>query len=144
MVEGFGPEAGEQAMSLARAVTDRGRAPAAAFPQTPDALRQLPGVGAYTAGAVASFAFERRAALVDTNVARVLSRVFAPRLDPKHRVKRILLAGDPPSPSSPPSGCVFRTRCAHAVAACAGDVPALRPFGSPGQAVACIRAEALA
>ena len=67
-----------------------------------------------------------------------------PRLDPKHRVKRILLAGDPPSPSNPPSGCVFRTRCAHAVAACAGDVPALRPFGSPGQAVACIRAEALA
>ena len=67
-----------------------------------------------------------------------------PRLDPKHRVKRILLAGDPPSPSSPPSGCVFRTRCAHAVAACAGDVPALRPFGNPGQAVACIRAEALA
>jgi A/G-specific adenine glycosylase len=40
-------------------------------------------VGAYTAGAVASFAYERRAELVDTNVARVLSRVFAPELDPK-------------------------------------------------------------
>ena len=39
--------------------------------------------GAYTAGAVASFAYEKRAALVDTNVARVLSRVFAPKLDPK-------------------------------------------------------------
>lgn len=46
-------------------------------------LRTLPGIGAYTAGAVSSFAFERRAALVDTNVARVLSRVFAPRLKPK-------------------------------------------------------------
>lgn len=46
-------------------------------------LRRLPGVGAYTAGAVSTFAFERRAALVDTNVARVLSRVFAPHLDPK-------------------------------------------------------------
>lgn len=46
-------------------------------------LRELPGVGAYTAGAVASFAFERRAALVDTNVARVIARVFAPRLNPK-------------------------------------------------------------
>jgi A/G-specific adenine glycosylase len=69
--------------ALARHVTDRGRAPAAAFPDTPEALRALPGVGAYTAGAVASFAFERRAALVDTNVARVLARVFAPRLDPK-------------------------------------------------------------
>ena len=54
-----------------------------AMPAEPEALRQLPGVGAYTAGAVASFAYERRAALVDTNVARVLRRVFAPRIDPK-------------------------------------------------------------
>ena len=37
----------------------------------------------YTAGAVASFAYERRAALVDTNVARVLHRVFAPKVKPK-------------------------------------------------------------
>ena len=35
---------------------------------------------AYTAGAVSSFAYERRAELVDTNVARVLKRVFAPSL----------------------------------------------------------------
>jgi A/G-specific adenine glycosylase len=54
-----------------------------ALPREPAALRALPGVGAYTAGAVASFAYERRAALVDTNVARVLQRVFAPALDPK-------------------------------------------------------------
>ena len=53
------------------------------LPDDPVSLRQLPGIGAYTAGAVATFAYERRAALVDTNVARVLSRVFAPRLDPK-------------------------------------------------------------
>jgi A/G-specific adenine glycosylase len=53
------------------------------LPGDPAELRTLPGIGAYTAGAVASFAFERRAALVDTNVARVLSRVFAPRLKPK-------------------------------------------------------------
>jgi A/G-specific adenine glycosylase len=59
--------------ALARAVED--------IPADPAALRELPGVGAYTAGAVASFAFERRAALVDTNVARVLRRVFAPRAD---------------------------------------------------------------
>jgi A/G-specific adenine glycosylase len=51
------------------------------IPSEPEALRKLPGVGAYTAGAVASFAYERRAALVDTNVARVLRRVFAPRAD---------------------------------------------------------------
>jgi A/G-specific adenine glycosylase len=53
------------------------------MPDEAAALRKLPGVGAYTAGAVASFAYERRAALVDTNVARVLRRVFAPRVDPR-------------------------------------------------------------
>ena len=54
-----------------------------ALPADASELRALPGIGAYTAGAVSSFAFERRAALVDTNVARVLARVFAPRLRPK-------------------------------------------------------------
>jgi len=53
------------------------------LPSEPHALRELPGIGAYTAGAVASFAHGKRAALVDTNVARVLARVFAPRLRPK-------------------------------------------------------------
>lgn len=51
------------------------------LPSDPAQLQALPGVGRYTAGAVASFAFEKRAALVDTNVARVLRRVFAPRAD---------------------------------------------------------------
>jgi A/G-specific adenine glycosylase len=45
-------------------------------PSNPAVLRQLPGVGRYTAGAIASFAFEQRSAAVDTNVARVLRRVF--------------------------------------------------------------------
>jgi A/G-specific adenine glycosylase len=53
------------------------------LPADAEKLRRLPGVGAYTAGAVSTFAFERRASLVDTNVARVLSRVFAPKLNPK-------------------------------------------------------------
>lgn len=53
------------------------------MPSEPHVLRELPGIGAYTAGAVASFAFEKRAALVDTNVARVLRRVFAPRATPR-------------------------------------------------------------
>jgi oligopeptide transport system ATP-binding protein len=39
------------------------------------------------------------------------------------------LSGEPPSPVSPPSGCVFRTRCAYAIERCALDVPALRPVG---------------
>jgi len=67
--------------ALAREVEARGGA--SEFPSEPSTLRRLPGVGAYTAGAVASFAFERRAAPVDTNVARVLRRVFAPRADPR-------------------------------------------------------------
>jgi len=48
-------------------------------PRDPATLASLPGVGRYTAGAVASFAYERRTAAVDTNVARVLRRAFAPR-----------------------------------------------------------------
>ena len=68
---------------LAAEVTDGGREPARPLPADPGELRALPGIGAYTAGAVASFAYERRAALVDTNVARVLRRVFAPRADVK-------------------------------------------------------------
>ena len=49
------------------------------LPSDPEALRRLPGVGRYTAGAVASFAFERATPAVDTNVARVLRRAFHPR-----------------------------------------------------------------
>ncbi len=49
------------------------------MPSDPAELVRLPGVGRYTAGAVASFAFERRAAAVDTNVARVIRRAFHPR-----------------------------------------------------------------
>jgi A/G-specific adenine glycosylase len=46
------------------------------LPENPDDLVKLPGIGPYTAGAVASFAFERPVPAVDTNVARVLRRVF--------------------------------------------------------------------
>jgi A/G-specific adenine glycosylase len=64
----------EHLHALARTVVaDHG----GAIPRSPDALRRLPGVGRYTAGAVAAFAFEHRAAAVDTNVRRVLGRVFA-------------------------------------------------------------------
>jgi A/G-specific adenine glycosylase len=69
--------------ALAKAVTDRGRDATGTLPPDAASLRALPGVGAYTAGAVSSFAYERRAELVDTNVARVLKRVFAPEVDVK-------------------------------------------------------------
>ncbi|MFB6148476.1 MAG: A/G-specific adenine glycosylase [Halobacteriales archaeon] len=46
------------------------------FPRTPEELQELPGVGPYTANAVASFAFNNGDAVVDTNVKRVLYRAF--------------------------------------------------------------------
>ncbi|MGE0870771.1 MAG: A/G-specific adenine glycosylase [Kofleriaceae bacterium] len=54
-----------------------------ALPRRADELRKVKGIGPYTAGAIASIAFGERAPLVDGNVARVLSRVFAIRDDIK-------------------------------------------------------------
>jgi A/G-specific adenine glycosylase len=59
-------------LACARAVTALG-----GFPDTEAGLRQLPGVGAYTAAAIAAIAFGRRAVVVDANVERVVSRLFA-------------------------------------------------------------------
>jgi oligopeptide transport system ATP-binding protein len=50
-----------------------------------------------------------------------------------------LRSGDMPSPIAPPSGCVFRTRCPKAIAACAGDVPPLRRLDAD-TAAACVLA----
>ena len=47
------------------------------FPDTEDALRALPGIGPYTAAAIAAIAFGRRATVVDGNVERVITRLFA-------------------------------------------------------------------
>ncbi|EWY36587.1 adenine glycosylase [Skermanella stibiiresistens SB22] len=47
------------------------------FPDTEEGLRQLPGIGAYTAAAVAAIAFDRRATVLDGNVERVMARLFA-------------------------------------------------------------------
>jgi len=49
------------------------------LPEQPESLQELPGVGRYTAGAVACFAYEKPVPTVDTNVKRVLERAFAPR-----------------------------------------------------------------
>ena len=46
------------------------------YPSTPDRLMEIPGIGPYTAAAVSSFAFNHDSAVVDTNVIRVLARVF--------------------------------------------------------------------
>lgn len=46
------------------------------FPEEPEELIRLPGIGAYTAGAIACFAFERDVAFLDTNIRRVIRRLF--------------------------------------------------------------------
>src|ERR1700728_2833903 len=48
-----------------------------AFPNTEEGLRSLPGIGPYTAAAIAAIAFDRRTMPVDGNIERVVSRLFA-------------------------------------------------------------------
>jgi A/G-specific adenine glycosylase len=59
------------------------------IPADPSELIKLPGVGRYTAGAIASFAYERAAPAVDTNVARVIRRAFHPGRDSHGGDRRI-------------------------------------------------------
>jgi len=61
-------------IACARVVTEEH---GGAFPSTEEELRRLPGIGRYTAAAIASIAFGRRAVVVDANVERVVSRLFA-------------------------------------------------------------------
>jgi A/G-specific adenine glycosylase len=53
------------------------------LPADEETLLSFKGIGAYTAGAIRSFAFRERAAILDTNVARVLFRIFVGEGDPK-------------------------------------------------------------
>lgn len=74
-------------------------------PDDPQALRDLPGVGDYTAGAVASIAFRRPEPAIDANAARVLARLLreegrVDRAGPKRRLEaaaRLLLQAGPPA-----------------------------------------------
>jgi A/G-specific adenine glycosylase len=59
-------------IACAREVTALG-----GFPDTEEGLRKLPGLGAYSAAAVAAIAFGKRAVVVDANVERVVARLFA-------------------------------------------------------------------
>lgn len=63
--------------AAARAVQDRHDGK---FPHDPGAIRELPGVGRYTANAVAAFAFDRSVPIVEANTARVLARLFDVRM----------------------------------------------------------------
>jgi A/G-specific adenine glycosylase len=119
---------------------------AGAFPGTLDALLALPGVGPYTARAVLVFAFERDAAVVDTNIARVLARLTGARLTARAAqaaADALLPAGDAwvwnqvlmdlgatvcrPTPHC--GDCPLVTTCAWALAGCRGPDPAVGSAG---------------
>lgn len=59
-----------------------------------------------------------------------------PTPNPKQKRERILLKGEVPSPSNPPEGCKFHTRCVHATDVCKHVKPIMKEI-SPGQSVAC-------
>ncbi|MGZ5260650.1 MAG: ABC transporter ATP-binding protein, partial [Burkholderiales bacterium] len=61
-----------------------------------------------------------------------------PSMDPDKRLERSPLAGDPPNPINPPSGCRFRTRCAFAESVCERDEPVLTAQDTgPAHSAAC-------
>jgi len=125
-------------------------------PHDPEALETLPGVGPYTASAVAAFAFDRPEAVVDTNVKRVLYRAFdVPDEDEAFRrgAAHLLPESDParwnhalmdlgaivcePTPRCDEEPCPWRDRCrAYATGDfTAPDVPTQPAFeGSRRQA----------
>jgi A/G-specific adenine glycosylase len=73
-------------ISCAREVARRG-----AFPTSSKELLKLPGIGAYTAAAIAAIAFEERAAAVDTNVERVIARVNGVATPSRAKIERLVL-----------------------------------------------------
>jgi A/G-specific adenine glycosylase len=78
-------------IACARAVAARG-----GFPSTEAELRALPGIGDYSAAAIAAIAFGRDCAVVDTNVARVVARLFALKDPSRGEIRERVAALTPP------------------------------------------------
>jgi peptide/nickel transport system ATP-binding protein len=64
-----------------------------------------------------------------------------PAAEPSLRRDRALLEGDPPSPTDPPAGCRFHTRCAHAIDRCRAEEPPLRRIAGEHDAACHLAAE---
>ena len=117
------------------------------FPADEEALRALPGIGAYTSAAIASIAFDRRAIVVDGNVERVIARLFTveeplPRAKPEikalaetltpHGAARRFRPGDDGSRrddlharrARPAGSARWREPCRGRIEGTAEDVPA--------------------
>jgi peptide/nickel transport system ATP-binding protein len=58
-------------------------------------------------------------------------------MDPRERIEESPIAGDPPNPIDPPSGCRFRTRCPFADPICETSMPSLTGGGDGAHLVAC-------
>ncbi len=68
----------------------------------------------------------------------LLSAVPIPDPTRERARRRLVLAGDPPSPMNPPAGCHFHPRCPYCIEACKEAIPALIDW-QPGHSAACIR-----
>ncbi|MBN2907448.1 MAG: A/G-specific adenine glycosylase [Rhodobacteraceae bacterium] len=119
------------------------------FPDTREGLLALPGIGPYTAAAVAAIAFDRPETVVDGNVERVMARLFAvetplppakpaltalaarltPRTRPGDHAQAVMdLGATICTPKSPACGiCPLRTPCAARAAGIAADLPRKLP-----------------
>ncbi|TYB77825.1 A/G-specific adenine glycosylase [Maritimibacter fusiformis] len=119
------------------------------FPDTLDGLRALPGIGPYTAAAIAAIAFDRPECVVDGNVERVMARLFrietplpaakpeirsraealTPRARPGDHAQAVMdLGATICTPKSPACGlCPWRGSCAALAAGVQSDLPARAP-----------------
>ncbi|RED18606.1 A/G-specific adenine glycosylase [Pontivivens insulae] len=131
-------------LKCAREVTARG-----GFPNTEAELLTLPGIGPYTAAAVASIAFDRKATVLDGNVERVMARLHAieePLPDSKETLRTLAAERTPDArpgdyaqavmdlgatictPKSPACGiCPWMKGCAGRIAGIAAELPRKRP-----------------
>ncbi len=127
------------------------------FPETFEGLKKLPGIGEYTAAAIASFAFDRPCPVTDGNVFRVLSRVFGIETPVSSAAGKKeftalageLMAGYPPAafnqalmefgalhcvPKNPDcSSCIFNDRCFAALSGKQNAFPVKKPKAPVGK-----------